>query len=270
MADLHIADPNGSGKHCTKCKRLLALSDYCVDRSRPDGRTCRCRECLREDAKASRAANPEAHRAKVRRWNERNRDAVLAYREENKQRRKVSRKAWETKNPDKVKERTARWRKKNVDRVKQTQKIYQENNREKIAELKRKRLEADPSIVRREGERRRQNPKYRLEAAVRSGVYRSLKPGAKTARTFDLLGYSLDELKAHLERRFEQGMSWDNYGKWHIDHIVPLSVHNFSSPNHIDFKRAWSLQNLRPVWASENIAKGAKIDRPFQPSLELG
>lgn len=53
-------------------------------------------------------------------------------------------------------------------------------------------------------------------------------------------------------------MTWDNFGDWHIDHILPLSSFNYSTPDEPDFKSAWALTNLRPIWAKENLEKGAK------------
>ncbi|GAG90799.1 unnamed protein product, partial [marine sediment metagenome] len=60
-------------------------------------------------------------------------------------------------------------------------------------------------------------------------------------------------------------MTWKNQGKWHLEHKVPVSAFNFSSSDHIDFKRCWALSNLQPMWAKENLSKSAKIDKPFQP-----
>jgi hypothetical protein len=53
-------------------------------------------------------------------------------------------------------------------------------------------------------------------------------------------------------------MSWDNVGKWHIDHIIPLSSFRFTSMDDPEFRAAWALSNLRPMWATENILKGAR------------
>jgi hypothetical protein len=73
-----------------------------------------------------------------------------------------------------------------------------------------------------------------------------------------LLGYTIAELRTHLERQFLPGMSWHNMGKWHIDHIVPLASFTITGPDDPELKRAWALPNLRPLWARDNIAKGAK------------
>jgi len=120
--------------------------------------------------------------------------------------------------------------------------------------------------------RARSTPKGKIENAIRSGVWSEIKTGSKGKRkTFDLLGYTSENLRAHLERQFLPGMTWENYGfyGWHIDHIIPLSAYNYNTPDDIDFKRAWALTNLAPMWASENKRKGPRLSSQFQPSLAL-
>jgi hypothetical protein len=79
-------------------------------------------------------------------------------------------------------------------------------------------------------------------------------------RTEALLGYSSSQLVKHLENLFDEKMSWTNYGTyWHIDHIVPLSSFKFENENDEEFKECWSLSNLQPLEASENIRKSNKI-----------
>lgn len=73
------------------------------------------------------------------------------------------------------------------------------------------------------------------------------------------LDYSIDDLKSHLESKFLTGMSWDNYGEWHIDHIVPDSWFNYVSDCDEEFKQCWSLDNLQPLWATDNCSKGNRF-----------
>lgn len=63
---------------------------------------------------------------------------------------------------------------------------------------------------------------------------------------------------AHLERQFSPGMSWANYGRWHIDHDTPVARFNFDSAEHPEFKACWALTNLKPLWARDNLSKGAR------------
>ena len=77
-------------------------------------------------------------------------------------------------------------------------------------------------------------------------------------KTFDMLGYTPAELRAHLEGLFVPGMSWDNYGYgWHIDHIIPQWCYDPMQPT--EFQACWALSNLRPLWKHLNQAKGGKI-----------
>ena len=112
----------------------------------------------------------------------------------------------------------------------------------------------------------------RLSNAIRSNIRDALhrKGGDKKERGWEnLVGYSIRDLMKHLQKQFKDGMSWDNYGEWHIDHIIPVSKFNFISTDDFDFKRCWTLSNLQPLWASENARKHAKYSKPFQPSLKL-
>lgn len=72
------------------------------------------------------------------------------------------------------------------------------------------------------------------------------------------LGYTIAELRAHLERQFTKGMTWERFtaGEIHIDHITPQASFDLSDPD--QWRACWSLGNLRPMWWRENIAKGAQ------------
>ena len=84
--------------------------------------------------------------------------------------------------------------------------------------------------------------------------------GIKESKSWEtLVNYSLDDLKLHLEKQFTNGMSWENYGEWHIDHILPISSFNIQDYNDEYFQKCWSLENLQPMWAVENIKKSNKI-----------
>lgn len=163
-------------------------------------------------------------------------------------------------------------RKKNIE----SRRAYDRKN---YAENKEKRRAAHNDWVRRNPEamkaakaRCRQTPKGKIEANVRGHIHKAIRNGrnGKSGRkTFEILGYSPDALMWHLERQFTEGMSWENYGEWHIDHIIPLSAFNYSELFHVDFGRAWALENLRPLWAKENMSKGGKLEGEFQPCLQL-
>jgi len=98
------------------------------------------------------------------------------------------------------------------------------------------------------------DPCFKLTNAMRSSLRQALL-NKKSYSTFKILGYSLSDLMKHLENLFQPGMLWSNYGKWHVDHKIPLSRFNYTSPDDPQFKQCWALNNLQPLWAADNIRK---------------
>ena len=105
--------------------------------------------------------------------------------------------------------------------------------------------------------RRAKDPSWRVSAHMTVMMHRALgkNKAGRSWRTF--VDYSLEELMAHIERQFTNGMTWENRGKWHIDHILPRSSFQYDSPDDEQFKACWALSNLRPLWAQENLTKQA-------------
>lgn len=114
------------------------------------------------------------------------------------------------------------------------------------------------------------NPERVKELARASNMRRFLN-GSKAGQHWEtLVGYTVEQLKRHLERKFNQNMTWENYGiVWQIDHKIPISAFNFEKPEDIDFRRCWSLNNLQPLEVSKNGSKGAKLYEPFKPALSI-
>ena len=99
------------------------------------------------------------------------------------------------------------------------------------------------------------DPQKRLRRRISNQIWQSLKQ-AKNGKCWEsLVGYTVDDLRRHLERQFRAGMSWENYGEWHIDHIVPVSAFSFQSPEDKEFQECFALSNLRPLPGTENIMK---------------
>lgn len=91
---------------------------------------------------------------------------------------------------------------------------------------------------------------------VRRGINATLGKGSKGRRSWEaLVGWTKADLVAHLERQFVGGMAWDNRDRWDIDHIVPLKSFSYTTAECPDFRAAWALSNLRPLWKPENATK---------------
>jgi len=121
------------------------------------------------------------------------------------------------------------------------------------------RMESDPgfAIKVRLSSRLRDRQKG-MAKKVSKNIHKTLKAGAPNSPTFRFLGYSSEDLMVHLGRQFTKGMSWGNMGDWHIDHRRPLAV--FDLEDEQELREAWSLTNLQPLWAWDNMAKGASTE----------
>jgi hypothetical protein len=101
--------------------------------------------------------------------------------------------------------------------------------------------------------------KHRVNRNFSRRMRKSLN-GLKDGMSWEqLVEYNVLDLKKHLEGLFTEGMSWENYGKWHIDHIIPISSFTITNVNCGDFKTCWSLNNLQPLWAMDNIKKSNNL-----------
>lgn len=75
--------------------------------------------------------------------------------------------------------------------------------------------------------------------------------------TFIYLGCTVDIFIKYIESQFQEGMTWENYGQWHIDHIIPLIYFDLTKEENLYI--AWNYRNLQPLWSSENYSKAGKI-----------
>ena len=173
--------------------------------------------------------------------------------------------AWEKANPEKAKEHSKK-------RSKYKAAKWRKDNKDKTIRYSIKYKKAHPELIKKwniiSGVRKRSTPQGKLNNSMSSAIRRSMKPGIKANRHWEsLLNYDARQLRKHIEKLFQPGMTWENYGAWHIDHKIPLTAFNFENPADSDFKKCWALKNLQPMWASDNIRKCNKLARPFQPSL---
>ena len=99
------------------------------------------------------------------------------------------------------------------------------------------------------------NPSGRLRNSITARMWAALK-GKSDGALFSRLPYSSEELRSSIEAKFSDGMNWENYGKWHIDHKKPCAAFDLTKPD--QFLECWSLDNLQPLWASDNCKKGAR------------
>jgi 5-methylcytosine-specific restriction endonuclease McrA len=235
-------DMENTTKICSSCKQEKPVTEYYKWTRSRDGLTAGCKTCKSLRGKAHYQENREILIEKSRAWEVANPDRARERKRQWAVKHPEGNIAWANAHPEQVKEKGDRWRKANP---------------EKVAAYKATAY---------------QKPEVKISMALSGNIRNHIARGSKTGRRWEgLVGYTVDQLKAHLEKGFKSGMTWDNYGPyWHIDHKIPVSAFNFSTPDDIDFKRCWSLNNLQPLEARLNEQKGNRLDKPFQPSLSIG
>jgi hypothetical protein len=125
---------------------------------------------------------------------------------------------------------------------------YVEANKEKIQERSKE------YVAKRWSERRKDKSQHYINELIKNGIRRYIVD--KRGKSYrDILGDTFDNVRLHIERQFKEGMSWSNFGEWHIDHIVPLASGN----NNDEWIKLNHYTNLQPLWAKENLQKGARI-----------
>lgn len=148
------------------------------------------------------------------------------------------------------------WQLKNKEQMAATKKQYAKLHASKIRETFDKWAKANPLTIKQYNKKYRQKLNTKLNKNLRTRIYKLVKGFVKAGSAIKDLGCSVTELRIHLESKFQPGMTWDNYGQWHIDHIFPLSKADLS--NRDDFLKVNHYSNLQPLWAADNIRKGAK------------
>lgn len=162
-------------------------------------------------------------------------------------------------------DRIKNYREENKDKINEYQRQYREENKETFSKYEKKRYsdERKEQIKKyhtsEKGKvQRRKTRKKSIYDTWRSLLHSSLKRMNKTkgSNSIDLLDYSATELKEHLENQFTDGMTWDNHGEWHIDHIKPVSSFDEDTPPSV----VNALSNLQPLWAYDNLIKSNNIE----------
>lgn len=127
---------------------------------------------------------------------------------------------------------------KHRDKENLARKQHNKNNLEKIKKYRREREKIDIQ--------------FKLANRLRHRLYNMLKCGSAV----DNLGCTLEELKQHLESKWQPGMNWENWTKtgWHIDHVIPITKFNLTNPE--ELKKACHYTNLQPLWSTDNLSKG--------------
>jgi hypothetical protein len=259
-------------KKCTKCNKVKEISCFYFKKTRNVYENA-CKQCILLQNKKWRDNNKEKYLSQKKEYREKNKDEII-------QRKKK----YYKNNKDKILKKSSRYYKDNIEKRRR----YIQNNRYDINKRRRKYYKNNTEKVLLINNKWRQENKDKINYYYRRKIkedlnyklrhYASVSVGAalrkvnknKNGSVIKYLPYSIEDLKNHLESLFEPWMSWNNWGvykketwndndsstwTWQIDHIIPQSMLLYDSMNHPNFKKCWSLSNLRPLSSKENILK---------------
>jgi len=190
------------------------------------------------DRKENKSINMVNKQEKDRSYYLKNKQIILdknkIWREQNKEKLKLKAHNKYEENKISILKKNKEWYYKNLDFVREQQKIYRRTERIK-------------------------NPKIRIMESIRVRTNKAFKSQKtnKNNHTIDLLGCTNEEYTQHIKTNFQKGMTLNNYGEWHIDHIIPLSSFNLTKEE--EQLKAFHYTNTQPLWAKDNLSKGAKI-----------
>lgn len=231
-------------KVCSKCNEEKEFGEFYKSPRGKYGVLARCKTCEKEKSKKYTVENREKINEKKSEYYSKNINNIAKKKSErytsNCEQLKEKMKEYYVENCEQIKEKRRQYRKENFEKIKK----YYEEHREEKREYRRERYKTDI--------------KFKLSHNLRRRFARALAGNAKTASAIKLIGCTVEELHTFLEAEFGEGMTWENYGDWHIDHIRPCASFNLEDPE--EQKKCFHWTNLQPLWAADNWAKSDRLD----------
>jgi hypothetical protein len=257
-------------KTCIKCKVEKELSEFAKKKDTKDGLRYNCKSCYREYYQA----NKEKISKQKKEYYQANKEKISKYRQDNKeninkqhkkyyQDNKENFKKYYQANKEKISKQKKEYRQANKEKIKEKSKEYYQDNKESINKRKKEYYQVNKENINHKQneytkERRKNDHLYKMRCNLRTRSTQAFKKKCyyKNNKTQEMLGVDWKIAKAHIERQFTKGMNWNNYGEWHIDHIIPLASANTKE----ELKKLCHYTNLQPLWAKDNLIKSNKID----------
>jgi hypothetical protein len=238
-------------KICKKCLINKEIIEFGNNKNNKDGKSIYCFNCelirgkeyreknrkkINQSAKKWRKNNPEKYQESIKKYLDKNpnmtpKERLKKYRESDDYRKKQS-------------DRQKEYYKNNLEKIRERRKKYYLENREqeriKNDEWRKKKLKTDGF--------------FRMKRRLRDRIRDYMKGEVIGKKTKEIVGLDYEEFKNYISSKFLNGMTWENYGEWHLDHIVPLC----EAKNIDELFKLNYYTNLQPLWAEDNLKKNRK------------
>ena len=260
-------------KKCSKCGEVKELGDFYKKADSPDGFRSDCKVCVCEKARKWREENKERKAETNRRWYQENKERrklyYKKYYQENKEKKYEAHRKWQRENAEKHSMYNKKWREKNKEKHSEAGRRWYQENKERKAETNRRwyqenKEKKNEASRRRQKERYHSDPLYRMILSYRGAVHRTFKAikQNKNTKSLDLLGTTPEQFYDHIDKQLQPGMTWENYGDWHLDHIKPINL----ATNEQEAIELSHYTNFRPLWAEDNLSRpddGSDLTSPW-------
>jgi hypothetical protein len=213
-------------KQCSKCKKKRLTKFFSKRVASKDGLQKICKDCSKGRSKYYYAHNKDYYEKKYLQ----NKELILNRNKE-----------WNKQNKDKILKHKEKFKLNNLTYYQE----YARINQDKLAKQRRIR----------ENYRSKTDILFKLKKNYRNRIYDYYRGTNRSKRSEEIIGLSWLEYKNYIESKFQEGMDWNNYGEWHIDHIIPLS----SASNQTELEKLFHYTNCQPLWAKDNLSKSDKI-----------
>ncbi len=242
-------------KICSKCgvEQPLTTDYYTKRHGSKDGFRNDCRACKKIRDRKRYLERQKEYKQRSQQYHYENRDEILEqrrkYYQENKEIFSQRAKKYYEENREKVLEKVNEYKKENPNSLKE----WKENNKDHVrrycSKYRKERMENDTF--------------YKINIKIRKVIYSSLRRMSipKNSKSKEILGCDWETFRQHIENQFQEGMTWDNHGRygWHYDHHIPLA----SAETEEDVIRLNHYTNFKPLWAEDNLRKSDKISEEW-------
>jgi hypothetical protein len=228
------------------CEIEKEFTEFRSSKRHSDGYLNDCQECMSIKRREDYLNNYDVRRESNKRYYENNKEKI--YLKVDKEKKKISDVKYCQNNKEKISENKKNYYENHKEEILEKRKLYYKNNKEKINKPTDRKRE-----LKRQSYQKRKH-QYVWREILRKTITQ-LKLN-KNQTTLEILGYSYDILKSNIESKFKEGMSWENHGDWHVDHIIPISLFREGT----DASIVNRLDNLRPLWSNDNLVRQNKID----------
>ncbi len=241
---------------CIRCKFKKNKYEFNKNKARKIGHDCYCRSCN----KKLYAENKDKRFLQKKQYYQENKETIV-----------LDRREYRANNKEKTNKQSRQSREKHKEAANTHHRQYYKENKEVLLIQKYQYYQANKTIIlekqlKRSKKRYKNDIVFRLKEVLRSRLRAAIKNNSKSGSAVRDLGCSIEYFISeyipsmfYLNSKTDEIMTWENYGLygWHLDHIIPLDAFNLE--NRDELLKACHYTNLQPLWAEDNLKKGAKL-----------